>query len=358
MTQSNCVESFLSIVRVGIGKASPELTLNADWQAIKALADKQGLTAVIIDGIGKLPDTKRPPKELLLQWIGEVFQNYENRYKSYQRSIAELAGWYNSHGYKIMVLKGYACSLSWPSPSHRPCGDIDIWLFGKQKESDTSLVKEKGVKIDTSHHHHTVFYWGDFMVENHYDFVNVHHHRSNVELEKVFKELGSNDKYWTEVNGERVYLPSPDLHSLFLIKHLASHFASEEVTLRQLLDWAFFVQRNGKDVNWNWLVALLKEYNMIEFFNCINAICVEELGFDSNIFPYVQFNPRLRERVLKEIISPEFSVQRPNSFFMRIPFRYRRWKANEWKHQLCYKDSMWSAFWSGVWNHLLKPSSI
>ena len=77
--------------------------MNADWHAIKALADKQGLAAVIIDGIGKLPDTKRPPKELLLQWIGEVFQNYENRYKSYQRSIAELAGWYNSHGYKMMV---------------------------------------------------------------------------------------------------------------------------------------------------------------------------------------------------------------------------------------------------------------
>ena len=129
-------QTFLSLVRLGIGHRSALFDVD-DWQAIKALADKQGLTAIIADGIEKLPDTKRPPKELLLQWIGEVFQNYENRYKLYQRAIAELASWYNTHGYKMMVLKGYACSIDWPKPEHRPCGDIDIWLFGKQKEAQT-----------------------------------------------------------------------------------------------------------------------------------------------------------------------------------------------------------------------------
>ncbi len=39
MTQSNSVESFLSIIRLGIGKTSPVLTMIADWQAIKAHAD-------------------------------------------------------------------------------------------------------------------------------------------------------------------------------------------------------------------------------------------------------------------------------------------------------------------------------
>jgi len=100
--QSVNKDSFLTLVRMGIGHrcAFPDVI---DWQSIKTLADKQGLTAIIVDGIEQLPDTKRPPKELLLQWIGEVFQNYENRYKLYQRAIAELASWYNNHGYKMMV---------------------------------------------------------------------------------------------------------------------------------------------------------------------------------------------------------------------------------------------------------------
>ena len=39
-------------------------------------------------------------------------------------------------------------------------------------------------------------------------------------------------------------------------------------------------------------------------------------------------------------------------------FKYRRWKANQWKHKLCFNESMFSAFLSGIWNHLMKPSSI
>lgn len=71
--QSVNKDSFLTLVRMGIGHrcAFPDVI---DWQSIKTLADKQGLTAIIVDGIEQLPDTKRPPKELLLQWIGEVFQ--------------------------------------------------------------------------------------------------------------------------------------------------------------------------------------------------------------------------------------------------------------------------------------------
>ena len=66
----------------------------------------------------------------------------------------------------------------------------------------------------------------------------------------------------------------------------------------------------------------------------------------------------VKGRVLKEILSPEFGEDLPKSLIPRLVFKYRRWKGSAWKHELCYKESMWSAFWSGVWNHILKPSSI
>lgn len=351
-------ESFLSLVRLGIGHYALPLPEQVDWTAIETLAGQQGLSAIVIDGVEKLPEEKRPPKMALLQWIGEVMQNYEQRYELYRRTIAEMAAWHNAHGFQMMVLKGYACSLDWPKPEHRPCGDIDIWQFGKQKEADATLAKEKGIRIDNSHHHHTVFYWRGFMVENHYDFINVHHHKSSTKIETILKQLGDEDSYSTEVLGEKVYLPSPNLHALFLIRHLVSHFASEVITLRQVLDWAFFVERQGKKVDWNWLLLMLEEYHMKEFFNCINAICVEDFGFESGNFPNVQFVPDTKDRIFKEILEPGFSDEEPMSVLLRIPYKYRRWKANQWKHELCYKESMWSAFWSGVWNHILKPASI
>ena len=335
-----------------------QMPVNVNWPEIEAIAYQQGLSAIVVDGLEKLPDGQKPPKPLLLQWIGEVMQGYEYRYELYRRAIAELSGFYNSHGYKMMVLKGFACSLNWPKPEHRPCGDIDIWQFGQQKEADAILSKEMGIKIDNSHHHHTVFSWRNFMVENHYDFINIHHRKTNVFLEKVFKRLGKDDTSTVVIYGEKVFLPSPDLHALFLLKHMVNHFAGAEITLRQVLDWAFFIEKHNNEINWDWLMGLLEEYHLNTFFECINAICIEDLGFNPAFFPRFISDPKLKERVLNDILFPEFSIVEPRGLIKRICFKYRRWKANSWKNKMCYKESLWSIFWSGVWNHFLKPSSI
>lgn len=100
----------------------------------------------------------------------------------------------------------------------------------------------------------------------------------------------------------------------------------------------------GKPVDWKWLVEVLEKYRMKESFDCINAISVEDLGFDSNIFPYIQFNPTVKQRIINDILNTSFSEKEPKYVWKRIPFKYRRWKANEWKHELCYNESMSSSF--------------
>lgn len=196
------------------------------------------------------------------------------------------------------------------------------------------------------------------MVENHYDFLNIYQHRSSAEIEKILKELGMDDSYFTELNGEKVYLPSPNLHALFLLKHSMVHFAAESINLRQLLDWAFFVEKHGKDVDWDWLIGVLDKYGMMPLYNLYNAICVDDLGFSVSIFPQVQYVPHLKNRVLNEILYPEFSTNLPNGLIRRVIYKFKRWRASGWKHELCYKENMWESFWSGVWMHLLKPSQI
>lgn len=369
--------TFIALVRLGIGHSSERLPDAIDWSAIQEIAVEQGLTAIVLDGIEKAKINKANlniNQEVLLEWIGEVMQNYEARYQRYKTAIAELASFYNSYGYRMMVLKGYACSLNWPKPEHRPCGDIDIWQFGEYKKADETLRQAQGpgFKIEEDQHHHTIFNWGEFTVENHYDFINVHSHQSSKELEKVFKELGSEANLnlddnvdnvgkriqYVVVNGEKVYLPSPNLHALFLLRHAASHFAAEGITLRNVLDWAFFMEKYSKEVDWKWLMPIIQKYYMREFFNCINAICVEDLGFNASIFPSVQFLPELKEKVLNDIVSPEFQREPPAHMFPRLMFKYRRWKANEWKRKLCYDESGFSNLISGVWAHLLKPKTI
>ena len=196
------------------------------------------------------------------------------------------------------------------------------------------------------------------MVENHYDFIEVHHHSSSPALEKILKEKGQDDSHFVELYGERVYVPSPNLHALFLLRHNMEHFASTGINLRQLLNWAFFVKDHGKEVDWSWLERVLDQFGMKRLYDIFNAICVEDLGFEVSIFNRVQFESELKDRVLDDILSPEFSSEEPKGLFSRVLFKYRRWKANGWKQELCYRGSRWSAFWSATWNHILKPSSI
>ena len=351
-------EALLILTRMGIGTYSGKITDIIDWTAVHALAEQQGLTGVLLDAIDNLPTEQRPPKELALQWIGEVLHGYEFRYELCCRAIADLAAFFNAHEVKVMVLKGYACSLNWPKPAHRPVGDIDIWQFGEHKKGNSLIRSEKRIKIDNSLHHHTVFNWQSFSVENHSDFINKHHHKGNIELEKLFKDLGNDDSYSTILYGEQVYLPSPNLHALFLIKHAMTDFASVSVSLRQLLDWAFHVRKYSNVIDWKWLLEVVEKNHMAVFYNCINAICVEDLGFSPNMFPKIQYNPFLKEKVLNDILFPRFSNHEPSFLLPRLIYKYKRWKANKWKLQLCYDESSWSAFWHGVWNHILKPSSL
>ena len=354
---------FLQLVRLGIGTSKDaKISNDIDWAAMKALSDKQGLTAIVLDGVNEVLKAKSPisnlKPQIKLSWIGEVIQNYEQRYAQYEKAIGSLAGFYNQHSFKMMVLKGYACSLDWPRPEHRPCGDIDIWQFGKQIDADLILSKDTGLNIDDSHEHHTIFDWQGFTVENHYDFIDIHHRKSSSELERIFKELGSEESYVIDVNGEKVYLPFPNLHALFLLRHMMEHFASIELTIRQLLDWAFFVKKHGKDVDWKWLEEVLAQFGMMSAYTIFNNICVDDLRFNALLFPSAKVDQILKERVLKDILSPEFVGVEPKRVVPRILFKYRRWKANGWKNDLCFKESMWSAFWSGVWGHLLKPKTI
>ena len=357
-------ESFFQLVRLGIGHLATARLGDVDWQEVKDLAERQGLSAVVLDGIERLPEGLRPPKVFLLEWIGETLQGYEYRYELSCETMAEMAEFYNKHGFKMMILKGYACSLDWPKPEHRPCGDIDIWLFGQQKEADDALRNANlndnscRIEIDSSHHHHTIFYWCNFMVENHYDFIDTHHRKSGPKLEAIFKELGRDDSNSIELYGEKVYLPSVNLHALFLVYHTMLHFTSTEMSIRQILDWGLFVKAHTMEIDWDWLLGLVDEFHLHEFLNIINAICVEELGFESGIFHGMQFNSVLKDRVLNDTFNPEFSGQEPSNLLHRIWFRYRRWKCHEWKHQLCFEESMWSIFWGSVWSHILKPGSI
>ena len=351
---------LLYLTRLGIGHEKRPLAEQPDWRVLEALAEKQGLTAIVFDGIKQLQPEQMPPKKILLKWIGNVMHGYEYRYLDYEKAIAELAKYYSENGIKMMVLKGYGLGNNYPAPNHRPSGDIDIWNFGRQEEADALIEEKYKIHIDKRELHHTCFDWKGYWVENHYDFLIVQTIKTNALLEPILKDLALDDSKSIEVDGVKIYIPSPNLNALFLLRHMLMHFVAIGISIRHLLDWAFFWEKEGKGVDKRWLKEVVDRYHMSAFFNIINAICVHDLGFDACVFPSIQCNPELKEKVLNDTLCPEYDWRdaHQRGLLKRVLFKYRRWRSGAWKRELCYGESHWVSFWTSVWSHLLKPASI
>lgn len=328
-----------------------------DWRAVYVLALRQGVSAIVLDGIGRLPKEIRPSKPILLQWIGQATM-MEQMYAKHRGIISSLASVFAKDGTRMLLLKGYGCSLCYPKPEHRPTGDIDVYLFGKKDEADTLVENELGVKVHREYHKHSTFNYGGVEVENHAKFIDDVSHKSNIRFERILMSVL--EKYECEQSGiDNVLIPSPTFNALFLLRHSGEHFASNEITLRQVLDVGTFFQRYHSKIDWALVFKVYKEERMLRFFNAIATICVEYLGIDAACFASddklytYQSDSTLADRILSDIFEKKDVLPMTTAGIDTIGKKLKyaidkshRWWHNRWKYQLVYNESLVESF---VW---------
>lgn len=367
MTESD--RTLLILVKSAVSGDSDDVSINLhDVTDIIAMSNTQAIPVIVVDGLQRYL-TKHPDsqpfanesvvdKQRRMQLIGQIVA-CERLYKKHETAMAELARIYSANGIRMMVLKGYGLSLDWPVPSHRPVGDLDIYNFGHWKEADDVVARECSVKVDDGHEHHTVFSFRGVAVENHYDFINTKAHRDAPRIEARLKQLAEKGCREIDVQGSKIYLPSADFNAIFLMRHMGQHFAGEHMNLRQVLDWGFFVRAHSKEVDWTSTITFLKEIGLYTFFNQINTICVDYLGFSEASFPVINRNDNLETRILADILHPEFAEEKPSEGLLPIlMFKLRRWWHNRWKHPLVYKEWLLPMFLTLLWSHLRRIKTI
>lgn len=351
----NTLEALGKLIRYGLRLSEKcHVGTNTNWDEIYELALKQGMAAIALDGINRCYDNGIEVDvdfQTKMEWIGQVTQ-MEQQYKLHEKHLQELAVFYQKHGVKMMVLKGYGLSKNYPIPIHRPCGDMDIYLFGEQERADQLIHKELGIEVDGSHHHHTVFQFQGETIENHYDFLNVHVRSSNKRIEAKLKKLCHTDI--TE-NTDNICYPSVEFNAIYLLRHCAAHFASTEMTLRQVLDWGLFMEKHHKEISWDEYLPYIKQEKMFRFYNLLGLFCMKHLGFDASIF-HGLYADNLFERFSNEIMEPEFKDKENGNLLWSLWVKPRRWWHNRWKNRLCYPESAWEEFTYGLWAKVLKPS--
>ena len=358
-------ESIFSLLRAEVSastNANASVTMPAmtpsQWESLLQLSVEHSVVAVVYEAIERLPAEQQPPRQVMLKFAVMADRSIQ-RFRQRSAVIGELLDLYNEAGIPTMIIKGISVARLYPNPELRTFSDIDTCHFGKIKEADSLAAERLGITPDDDVHHHTKWVYKGVLVENHYDFVNTKSHLSNRDYEQLLKAEAEN-AIESEWQGRKVLFASPRFNALFLMRHMAAHYAAERVSLRHLCDWKVFVEQCGADVDWVEVYSVYDKFKMRPFVDAVRGILVDYLGLAPELLPAPEKEDKaLEKRIINDILYSEFSVKCPKKGAVAIVWwKIRRFWANRWKHRLVYRESWLHSFLQMTYSHLLKPKTI
>lgn len=282
--------SFVELLQVAVGirnslSRAPTVT---EWKAIYCEAERQALVGVLLNGLERLPDEQKPPKTIVLQWIG-VSQVIEARNRLMNERCKELSALFPSDGFKTCVLKGQGNALMYPNPLRRQSGDIDIWVASGSRErvNDSgyrdeiiTYLKKRGEigHIDVKHCDWRVFQ--DVEVEVHFIPTWFYNPFTNKRLQKWLIER--EDEQFENSTELGMNVPNVPFNLVYSLIHIYRHLFDEGIGLRQLVDYYYILQHSSEQQRHE-AMATLASFRMKRFVGAVMYVVQEALGMDADL---------------------------------------------------------------------------
>lgn len=365
------IDSFFALLRIGLEIEQPVEAVAADfcklslkdWQELKNLADKQGVSAIVFDGFQTLVDVYgkgrvAPPlntgdwQMLIYDWIG-VMTQVEHQNKLQREVMEDMASKWALQGCRVMVFKGQASAKMYPQPKHRSPGDIDCYLFENYAHGN-SIAREAGAEVNEGWYQHSQIHYKGEMFENHQYFVHTRDGKCGKLLEKELEKALEVDKTQFLPLTSNTILPPTQWTAMFLTYHAFSHFISEGLRLKQILDWAMFLNKHQDDVDWPQFYSFCERYHLCRFADAATAICVEHFGIIITNPAITTTSPYADKILHSALYDDDYVFGSGKSgwhnrwHLIKNLFHYR------WKYEEIYETSPWRQLWYYATGYLFK----
>ena len=340
-------EFFLHLLRLGIGVESEMVVPERiDWPALHALAEQQGLSGILLDGIETLSDCHRPARGSLLHLIGETLQR-EATFDVQRKAAADMAQLFKSNGIRTYVLKGDVVAECYPKPERRVSVDLDCYLLPDMGDSDVwtrgnDLIRDAGYKVSLDYYKNSTFFLPGLTVENHRYFTPFRGNKRLKALERMLQALMAKDGGEDRFEGTWLCRPPVMVSALFLIEHAYSHFLHEGLTWRLVLDWMMFSRKHKGEITWRDLGALIDEFGFRKFYESYVKLGRYLLGE----IPEEAMDQR-DMRMLEDIWAPLDLHESVRGFKGKLALAGNTWRAR-WKYRYFSEISMLHALWIQV----------
>ena len=354
-------KELFALLRLGLGNSEAEkenlsdfiMLPAAQWARIGDVAQEQGVLGIVLDGIDRLEATgygatRELSKEQKLEWIGNVLNAYEARNQHQLAVINDLQKRWAEAGIRMMVMKGQAMGTYYPVTKHRAPGDIDCYLFdGYAKGNETA--KAFADKVDEGWYKHSVISYKGETIENHQYFVHTREGKRSKKLNELLVKQVNSERL-SVIEGTDVLLPPVMFNAVFLTYHAMAHFLEEGLRLKQILDWAMFLKKDGDKVDWEEFYKICDKFHFRRFADVMTDIAVRYLGVDISGFKVQVSESPYTDKVLQSTFNDKDYVFGSGQsgwanrwHIVRNLFKYR-WKY----HEIYQRSIIWQLWWYAV----------
>lgn len=261
-----------------------------EWNVIYDESERHAVTGVLLIGIDKLPLEQRPPKMMLLQWIGEG-QMIEQRNKEMDEHCLKILKMLDNHGLRGSILKGQGVALLYYDEMRplRQSGDIDVYVDCGLKGA-LAFAKSIGQeKVEWDYKHLHLNFWDDIAIEMHYRVEVLLNLWKNRKLQKWFKEHEDEVFFNSNTDGadctDGMTAPTVEFNVFYILLHIYRHFLYEGVGFRQVIDYYFVLKqlrverlelRDSSMLKES--LDAVREFGMVKFARGLMWVMKETLG--------------------------------------------------------------------------------
>lgn len=334
-----------------------------EWRDVMTLAERQGVLAIAVDGLqslmeahkGEFQAIKENPAEWqiwLLENIGQLTQCEVMNHQQ-KKVIAELSEMWSMEGIRMMVFKGQANAALYPKPEHRAVGDIDCWLFGAAEKGD-EIAKTHGADVSFDWYRHSKIAYKGETIENHRVMSHTRGSEKKQNMEDELR-LMLNPTDLSMIDGcGKAKMPSPQFNACFLTYHGLHHFTSEGLRMKQILDWAMFLQKEQDKVDWSQYNDFCKRYKLDRFASVMNFIASEYLGVQLNNSD-IKVDGTFAEKIIQSTLYDDDYLfnSGKSDWTVRWLLVKNMLTRDKWKYRDIAQLNVWMQLWKNVTGFIL-----
>lgn len=272
---------FFTLLRSAIWGTSPVLpgaVSDDEWNVIYAISKEQTVSGIMLDAIAKLPNEQKPDIKLRMQWI--VLQKFiETQNAKIDNALANLVTELKENSLNPYLLKGQGVALNYPIPSHRVCGDIDIYFTPKEFDKATEFFSTRGYSLegDPDDAHCETKYRG-IKLEIHKKCATFYTKRLQKQYNETIDSIVASSQADIKIGGCDISVLPPMANALQMLSHMLRHIIFSGLGLRQVCDWVLFVYKYQKYIDKELFEKYAKRLELWGIYKAVTAIATDYLG--------------------------------------------------------------------------------